>query len=330
MSKDNNFTRAVKELLGEKENAENTSVKEAAAPSDSVASKPEAPSFTPTYTRTGAQSKEYTPPAPEFVPDFLAPQDLPQGETYINCDTIITGSIKAKTDVKNEGTVTGDIITEKNVCITGKVDGNVEGESAQVMGGYVIGNITVKRDVSNDFASIIIGDIVADNFSSDGKVKGNIKVENAVSLKSNAIVCGNVSSRKLSVQDGAVIKGNVQILTSKSTEDDVFDIPKSKMALDDTDALFEIPKIIPAANKAKAEEKIVEEEKKPAKTEEKEEKAEAKPVEDKKADEPKEEPSGFKMPSYNTAPSTSDLLGSLKQRMLEKDDKDSSKDGKDK
>lgn len=304
MAKENNFTKAVKELLGEKDNMDVTEFeRESPAPME-FSKKTDTTSFAtesaPSYKSTSgfsssfASISESTPdpepremPTPDFSSGFSTTgAGGSEKQTYINKETVITGSITSKGSICNEGQVTGDINTQDSVCITGKVDGNVDGKSVQVIGGYVVGNITVKEDVSNDFSSIIIGDITGENFASDGKVKGNLKILNAVTLKSNCIICGNVSARKLSVQDGAVIKGNVQILSPKATDDDTFAIPKGRSG-NTTEDVFEIPKH-PASKQVEEQE--------------------------------------FKMPSYHTpsatAASTTDLFASLKNRMLDKTDTD--------
>lgn len=336
MSKDNNFTKAVKELLGEKENDETEQVSVRPL-KDGFAAKSDAPSYTPSYVKSGTTANEYVPPAPvepEYTP--IAHRQAAEA-TYINCDTVINGSITSKTDIKNEGQVTGDIITTKNICVTGKVDGNLEGESVQIIGGYVIGNVIAKKDISNDFASIIIGDVSCQNFSSDGKVKGNLKIEDSVSLKSNAVVCGNVSSKKISIQDGAVLKGNVQIITSQQVDDAVFDAPKNRFAGGDgTDELFEIPKHLPksqpvappvstqaAASKyaaAKSATTVDTAADAGVEIPLKKEAASISTAKETAGNSSEPVQGEFTAASFNSAPSTSELLGSLKQRMLEKDD----------
>lgn len=308
MAKENNFTKAVKELLGEKDNMDaasqleqesplstSTSKRVDTAPSFSFDTEPQTatprPTSTSNFKATGGFSSSFAsiseaPSEPEHTPmPSFTPSVGQENQTYINKETVITGSITSKGSICNEGQVTGDISTQDGVCITGKVDGNIDGKSVQIIGGYVVGNITAKEDVSNDFSSIIVGDITGENFSSDGKVKGNLKISNAVSLKSNCIICGNVSARKLSVQDGAVIKGNVQILSPKATDDDTFAIPKGRVGASVEDDVFEIPKH-PASKQVDEQE--------------------------------------FKMPSYHTpsttAASTTDLFASLKNRMMDKTD----------
>ncbi|MFZ2538535.1 MAG: polymer-forming cytoskeletal protein, partial [Oscillospiraceae bacterium] len=160
---------------------------------------------------------EFKPKAPAIV----------LKETYINSATVINGSISVKTDIVIEGRITGDVIAENNVNVSGKIDGNIEGNMVSISGGYVIGNVNAKSDLITDSSAVIIGDVVAQNFNSDGKIKGNLKISNAISLSSNAVIFGNVTSKSIIIQDGAVIKGNLQILSPKSENDDVFTYPNN-------------------------------------------------------------------------------------------------------
>ncbi len=206
MLRENNFTKAVKELLGEKEvNSDNKVEKEIDEP-----------------IRVEAPNRP--------IADLDVPSKAPSvvlKETYINSATVINGSISVKTDIVIEGRITGDVMAENNVNISGKIDGNIEGNVVCVNGGYVIGNVNAKSNLTTDSSAVIIGDIIAENFNSDGKVKGNLKISNAVSLSSNAVIFGNVTSKSINIQDGAVIKGNLQIQSPKSENDDVFTYPNN-------------------------------------------------------------------------------------------------------
>lgn len=266
MAKENNFTKAVKELLGERDNMDAEQGVTASKRKEDKASREEPavnPAYMPPSMRTGERGsfissattngataskptesgrQRYENESEQRMKQAVAPRTQESSAvTFINKDTVITGSITSKTDICNEGQVTGDIVTSENIWITGKVDGDLDGNMIQIIGGYVVGNIKAKADVRNDATSIILGDISGDNFLSDGKVKGNLKINNAVSLNNNAVVYGNVSARKLSVQDGAIIKGNVQIISPKNTDDDMFAVPRTKRAVPSDDDIFKIP-----------------------------------------------------------------------------------------
>lgn len=217
MIKENNFTKAVKELLGEKDVTSSAERTFEAQPTRTANTMREEPPF----VNAEYKSAEFKSPETktEFKPNIPT---VTFSETYINAATTINGSITTKTDIVIEGRVTGDIITENNVNVSGKIDGNIEGNYISVNGGYVIGNINAKAKVTTDSAAVVVGDISAESFNSDGKIKGNLRVTEAVTLNSNAVVFGNVSAKGISIQDGAVLKGNLQIVSPTSDNDDIF------------------------------------------------------------------------------------------------------------
>ena len=61
---------------------------------------------------------------------------------------------------------------------------------------------------------------------SDGRIKGSVKVSSGICLKSNAVVFGNITSKSLNVQDGAVLRGNVQIISSRTEDEDLFSLSR--------------------------------------------------------------------------------------------------------
>jgi cytoskeletal protein CcmA (bactofilin family) len=71
--------------------------------------------------------------------------------------------------------------------------------------------------IVND-GSVIGGDISTKNIIFDGKVKGSIKAENVVVLRSHSYCLGDVSAASLAVEPGAVLNGNVRTLVEGDLE----------------------------------------------------------------------------------------------------------------
>lgn len=89
--------------------------------------------------------------------------------------TIITGSVKAKGDVRFDGELEGDmeIIGKLVVGSTGRIKGQVTCKNSEVL----------------------------------GKVEGKITVDELLSLKSSAQIFGDIVTNKLAVEPGAVFTG---------------------------------------------------------------------------------------------------------------------------
>ena len=104
----------------------------------------------------------------------------------IDKNTILTGKINAKTDIRIDGVLDGDVIT------TGKV---IIGKEAQVKGKLLCGNADI-----------------------EGFFKGELTVSGILNLKKNSIVEGNVHIQKLIVEFGATFNANCSM---HSAEDGV-------------------------------------------------------------------------------------------------------------
>jgi cytoskeletal protein CcmA (bactofilin family) len=87
--------------------------------------------------------------------------------------------------------LTGDIEAQDSVCVEGTVLGNLKCRSMVIIG--------VKGRIEGDVeaAAAIIG----------GTVKGNVKVEELLEMLKSAAVLGDISTSRLQVAPGAVLKG---------------------------------------------------------------------------------------------------------------------------
>lgn len=90
-------------------------------------------------------------------------------------------------------TIEGDIKTEGDIRIDGKILGNILSKGRLVTGPN----------------SSIIGDIVCTNGNIDGTVKGNIQVLEVLKVTKTANIDGNITSKKLIVDEGAVIQAKI-------------------------------------------------------------------------------------------------------------------------
>ena len=120
-------------------------------------------------------------------------------------------------------TITGDVISRGSIEILGKVKGNVEilgklnvsgtiegdSKAAEVFAdsAHVTGKVTAEGTIKIGQNSVIIGDIVASSAVIAGAVKGDIDVQGPVILDASAIVMGNIKSKSVQINNGAVIEG---------------------------------------------------------------------------------------------------------------------------
>ncbi|MEQ8525663.1 MAG: polymer-forming cytoskeletal protein [Gracilimonas sp.] len=99
--------------------------------------------------------------------------------TYITQSTIIKADMFCEDDVRIAGTVEGEIESKKKVMLTesGKVKGTIHSPEADI----------------------------------SGKVTGDVKAAKSLVLRSSAIVDGKIFTKKLTIENGAQVKGSFQV-----------------------------------------------------------------------------------------------------------------------
>ena len=129
--------------------------------------------------------------------------------SVISRDTIITGNIVSNSDLTVLGQVKGDISAKGHIYICGSVDGQITCDSLAMSSCTVEGNVMAQSGIIQDADSTLVGDVQSSNITAAGKIVGNVTVENCLSLKTTAVIIGNLSFRDLSVEQGAVLRGEI-------------------------------------------------------------------------------------------------------------------------
>ena len=99
----------------------------------------------------------------------------------------------------------GDLISLEDLTIDGRVEGTIE------LRGH---NLTVGPDAH------IHADVVAKNVTVLGTVTGTITARETVALSETGSVEGNITSLRLAMADGAVLRGRVDTGTGAPDQDD--------------------------------------------------------------------------------------------------------------
>ena len=93
--------------------------------------------------------------------------------------------------------IKGEISSDNDIRVDGKVDGKI----------YSKGKIVVGPQ------AVILGGLACTNVDFLGTMKGEVYVKDLLTLKSNAVVEGNVNVNKLQVEMGASINGTCHMIT---------------------------------------------------------------------------------------------------------------------
>ena len=92
---------------------------------------------------------------------------------------------------------------------------NVEGDFASegniIVKGTVSGSVHTSRFLFVEVGAKIMANVRAGNAKISGEVKGNLKVRETIELTSTAKVLGDIETRVLSVEPGALLFGKVSM-----------------------------------------------------------------------------------------------------------------------
>jgi cytoskeletal protein CcmA (bactofilin family) len=93
-------------------------------------------------------------------------------------------------------TIKGELSGSEDLYIDGKVEGSIElkGNSLTIgPNGQVRANVNAK--------SVMV----------QGKLEGNIRATESTQLRSTAVAVGDITSQRLSIEDGAYLKGKIDV-----------------------------------------------------------------------------------------------------------------------
>lgn len=93
--------------------------------------------------------------------------------------------------------IKGDVVSEADFRIDGKLEGSVETSGKIVIGA----------------SGIIIGKIICANADIEGKFNGELIVSNLLTLKNTAVIEGEVTVSKLSIDPGATFNATCAMKT---------------------------------------------------------------------------------------------------------------------
>jgi len=100
--------------------------------------------------------------------------------------------------------VKGDITGDENLVIEGKVDGSIKLEANEVSVGQ---------------SGLVNADITARIVKIDGRVDGDIAGQEKVVISRSGNVHGNIKAPRVTLEDGAIFKGSIDMDPGESAAD---------------------------------------------------------------------------------------------------------------
>ena len=120
---------------------------------------------------------------------------------------IINGNIATEGALDVRGSIVGNVEALGKLNITGAIQGNSQAAEIYAEGAKITGELRSGGSVKIGQSTVIIGNIYASSAVIAGAVKGDIDVKGPVIVDSSAIVMGDIKSKSVQINNGAVIEG---------------------------------------------------------------------------------------------------------------------------
>jgi len=118
-------------------------------------------------------------------------------------------------------------IEQATIGRTVVIKGEVSGSESLYIDGRVEGSVTFKdHRVTVGRNGVVQANISAREVVIMGKVTGNVECSDRVDIRSEGTLTGDVVSARISVEDGAMLRGSVQLNPTEQKQDKSHDAPK--------------------------------------------------------------------------------------------------------
>ncbi len=144
-----------------------------------------------------------------YTETYKPVQSVRRGQSIIQNDMIVHGSIETKSDLQVDGMVDGNITSEGKIVVNGIVSGFVSGLSVSISAKELNAGVKARESVTIGQGTTINGNVSAGNVTVGGVVNGNICATGEIVIRSSAVITGDLKTASIEVSRGAVINGNV-------------------------------------------------------------------------------------------------------------------------
>ena len=134
----------------------------------------------------------------------------------------VNGNISCSGSLEVLGIVTGNLDVSGKLSIGGRVEGDSTADTIFVDGAKITGGLFSNSSVKIAQGSIVKGNIKAAAAVLAGAVKGDIDVQGPVVLDSTAVIVGNIKSKSIQINNGAIIEGSCSQCYSDVTASNFF------------------------------------------------------------------------------------------------------------
>lgn len=158
---------------------------------------------------------------------------LADDTTYITKGTTIKGDIETDGGVDIIGTVIGKVSCGGKLIIGGSIKGNVNAGEIYANAAKIEGEVNADGSVKIGVGSVVVGNVSATSAVIAGAINGDIDVHGPVIVDSTAVIMGNIKSRSVQINNGAVIEGFCSQCYSEIDVKSFFDLGDGETKLAD-------------------------------------------------------------------------------------------------
>lgn len=127
--------------------------------------------------------------------------------TYITKATTITGDLKTDGCIDLIGTVNGSVTCDGKLIVGGTILGDVNVGELYANAARIEGEVNVVDAAKIGVGTVVVGNVCAGSAVIAGAIKGDIDVKGPVIVDSTAVIMGNIKSKSVQINNGAVIEG---------------------------------------------------------------------------------------------------------------------------
>lgn len=146
--------------------------------------------------------------APHKTEPTLSPSKRASDEVSVITESmIINGNLATEGALDIRGSIVGNVEALGKLNITGAIQGNSQAAEIYAENAKITGELKSNGSIKVGQSTVIIGNVFASSAVIAGAVKGDIDVKGPVILDSSAIVMGDIKSKSVQINNGAVIEG---------------------------------------------------------------------------------------------------------------------------
>lgn len=120
---------------------------------------------------------------------------------------IINGNMATEGSLEVRGSIVGNVEALGKLNVTGAIQGNSQAAEIYAEGAKITGDLRSEGSIKVGQSTVIIGNVYATSAVIAGAIKGDIDVRGPVILDTSAIVMGDIKSKSVQINNGAVIEG---------------------------------------------------------------------------------------------------------------------------